>query len=59
MGRVTIERVGEDRYGRTLAQVAGDKGDLSCWQLKHQQAIYKPAWDNGHRIARSRPGAIL
>ncbi|WP_269769701.1 hypothetical protein [Sphingomonas sp. MA1305] len=37
------ERAGEDHYGRTLAMVAGDSGDLSCWQLGRRQAIYKPA----------------
>lgn len=46
-----IERVGTDRYGRTLALVAGPRGDLSCWQLQRGQAIYKPQWDNDGRIA--------
>ena len=27
-----ITRVGQDRYGRALAMVAGALGDLSCWQ---------------------------
>lgn len=53
-----ISRVGEDRYGRTLAQVAGDRGDLSCWQLSHDQAIYKPRWDDGLRVARTCPRAV-
>jgi micrococcal nuclease len=46
-----IDRVGNDRYGRTLATVAGPRGDLSCWQLRHHAAIYKPTWDNGGRVA--------
>jgi endonuclease YncB( thermonuclease family) len=50
---VRIERVGTDRYGRTLAMVLGRGGDLSCWQLAHNQAIYKPRWDNGGRVARA------
>lgn len=54
-GRLTIERAGEDHYGRTLAMVAGDSGDLSCWQLGRRQAIYKPAWDNGGRVAHACP----
>lgn len=54
-GRLTIERAGEDRYGRSLALVAGDDGDLSCWQLAHGQAIYKPAWDDGRRVANACP----
>ena len=58
-GQLTITRVGEDRYGRTLALVAGANGDLSCWQLAHGQAIYKGNWDNGLRVARTCPGAII
>lgn len=50
---IRIERVGTDRYGRTLAMVLGRGGDLSCWQLARGQAIYKPRWDNGGRIARA------
>ena len=52
---LTILRVGQDRYGRTLAQVAGTHGDLSCWQLEHHQAIYRSEWDNGLRVARTCP----
>lgn len=58
-GDLTIDRVGEDHYGRTLARVAGVKGDLSCWQLQHGHAVYKADWDNGLRIARTCPGAVL
>nr|WP_317128334.1 thermonuclease family protein [Sphingomonas baiyangensis] len=58
-GELSIDRVGEDRYGRTLARVAGPKGDLSCWQLKHGQAIYVPDWDNGLRIARTCPSSTM
>jgi endonuclease YncB( thermonuclease family) len=54
-----IERVGTDRYGRTLAMVKGSHGDLSCWQLRHHAAIYKPGWDNGFRVARTCPGASV
>lgn len=57
-GRLTIERVGEDHYGRTLALVAGDKGDMSCWQLAQGQAIYKSSWDDGLRVARACPKAV-
>ena len=52
-GPLTIERVGEDRYGRTLALVAGAKGDLSCWQLHGGHAIYKAEWDNGSRVKKA------
>lgn len=47
-----IDRVGTDRYGRTLALVSGSRGDLSCWQLERGHAIYKPNWDNGGRLQR-------
>ena len=46
-----IERVGTDRYGRTLAMISGPQGDLSCWQLNQGQAIYKLRWDEGGRVA--------
>jgi endonuclease YncB( thermonuclease family) len=50
-----IAIVGTDRYGRTLAMVKGAKGDLSCWQLEHGQAVYKPRWDNGRLVASACP----
>ena len=56
-GPLTFTRVGTDRYGRTLALVSGAKGDLSCWQLRHAAAIYKPYWDNGGRLAAICPMA--
>lgn len=59
VGELRIERVGEDRYGRTLATLRGAKGDLSCWQLARKQAAYKPEWDNGMRIARTCPDAAI
>lgn len=52
-----IENVGTDRYGRTLAMVKGQGGDLSCWQLSHSEAIYMPKWDNGGRVAAACPDA--
>lgn len=51
LGPITLRRVGTDRYGRTLATVSAGGVDLSCWQLRHRQAIYKPMWDNGGRVA--------
>lgn len=48
-----IERHGKDRYGRTLATAKGLNGDLSCWQISQGQAVYKPGWDAGRRIAAS------
>jgi micrococcal nuclease len=57
-GAITIERVGKDRYGRTLGMVAGEKGDLSCWQLKAGQAVYVDRWDNGGRVKGTCPSAL-
>lgn len=57
-GTLRIDRVGQDHYGRTLARVAGDKGDLSCWQLQHDHAIYKAEWDDGFRVARTCPDIV-
>ncbi|MBO9623970.1 MAG: thermonuclease family protein [Sphingomonas sp.] len=54
---LTIERVGTDRYGRTLGLVAGRGGDLSCWQLDHGQAVYVSRWDNDGRLAAICPAA--
>lgn len=45
-----IRRIGFDHYGRTLAAVAGARGDLSCWQLQARRARYRADWDNGHMI---------
>ncbi len=51
IGTIHISRVGEDHYGRTLAILSSERGDLSCWQLQHGEAVYKPQWDDGRRLA--------
>lgn len=51
-GRLTVSRVGLDRYGRTLALVTGPRGDLSCGQLRNRKAIYRGDWDTGGALAR-------
>ena len=61
-GRVTLEIVGTDRWGRNLAVARATwlsiplkvrrSVNLSCAQLAARQAIYVAAWDNGRRIAR-------
>lgn len=58
-GKLRIQRVGTDRYGRTLAMVRGAKGDLSCWQLKQRQAIYRRDWDKGLRVFKTCPAAAV
>ncbi|MEH3107115.1 MAG: thermonuclease family protein [Sphingomonas fennica] len=52
---LSIERVGRDRYGRTLAIVRAGRTNLSCYQLRAGQAIYKRAWDNSGRVRQACP----
>ena len=56
-GPVSIQRVGQDHYGRTLALVRAGRTDLSCWQVSRSQAIYKPYWDTDGRLAQICPAA--
>lgn len=56
IGPLDIQRVGTDRFGRTLALVKAGDVDLSCGQLRGGFAIYKPQWDNGGRLAARCPG---
>ncbi len=51
-GPVNYQPVTRDRYGRTVAVVRAGTVNLSCWQLQHEQAIYKLKWDTGQFIAR-------
>lgn len=51
-GSLRIDRVGKDRYGRTLGVVWVGKVNLSCAQLAAGHAVYVKAWDNGRRIER-------
>lgn len=57
-GELYIERIGTDRYGRTLALVSNPAGDLSCHQLRAGMATYRRQWDNGGRVARLCPDAV-
>lgn len=57
-GDVHIERVGKDHYGRTIAAVSNNDGDLSCMQLRNRNAVYVARWDNEERIARTCPDQI-
>jgi micrococcal nuclease len=59
VGSIKIERFGTDQYGRTLATLTSDRGDLSCWQLERAQARYVARWDNGAKIAQTCPTAAL
>ena len=51
-GPIRYDPIAVDRYGRMVAVVWAGRVNLSCWQLRQGQAIYKPKWDNGGIIAR-------
>ncbi len=57
-GNLQIERLNEDRYGRTIAAIANDRGNLSCMQLRSGNAVYVARWDNDERIARTCPEQV-
>lgn len=50
--RLTIQRVGKDRYDRTLAVVYADGRNVSCQMVSARRAAYVVRWDNGDRVAR-------
>jgi len=50
-GRISVQRVGRDRYGRTLAQVYVGGRNVACEQLRRGQAQYVAKWDNGGLLA--------
>lgn len=56
-GPLSIERVGVDPYGRTLALVYVQGRSLSCRQIEGGQAVYVARWDQGGRVARECPRA--
>ncbi len=51
-GSVTVQSFGTDLYGRRLSIVRAKGVNLSCAMIAARQAIPKPNWDKGHRIAR-------
>jgi hypothetical protein len=52
-GRVRYRIVTRDRFGRAVVIAWAGPVNLSCWQLQHRQAVYKPRWDNGGLVARA------
>ncbi|WP_037464214.1 thermonuclease family protein [Sphingobium herbicidovorans] len=50
-GQISVQRVGQDRYGRTLAQVYVRGRNVACEQLRRGQAVYVGKWDNGGLLA--------
>lgn len=53
-----IIRIGEDRYGRTLALVQAGEVDLSCHQLASGNAIYVPRWDKRGAVEKTCPEIV-
>lgn len=51
--QLTIVRIKQDRYGRTIASVAANGVNLSCAQLRARHAIYRSDWDHKRRIGNS------
>ena len=52
---LTIERLGRDRYGRTLAVVYADGVNIACAQLAAGQAWYVERWDDGGMVFADCP----
>ena len=50
--RLTITRIGKDRYNRTLAVVYANGRNVSCQMVRGGHAAYVARWDNGGRVAR-------
>jgi endonuclease YncB( thermonuclease family) len=51
---VSIERLGQDRYGRTLALAHAGGVNLACAQLAAGRAVYVERWDSGGRLRGCR-----
>jgi endonuclease YncB( thermonuclease family) len=51
-GKVSIVRVGTDRYGRTLAHVYAGGVNVVCPLLRDGHGIYVARWDNDGGTAR-------
>jgi len=53
--RLTIVRLGRDRYGRTLGVVYADGENVACAQLEAGQAFYIERWDDDGLVAADCP----
>ena len=49
-GPITYRIVAIDRFGRSVVMAWAGRINLSCWQLPHRQAVYKPYSDNGGQV---------
>jgi len=52
LGPVSYQVIKRDRYGRAIAVAWAGKVNLSCWQLRRNEAVYVRRWDEGRRVAR-------
>ncbi|MFC4595509.1 thermonuclease family protein [Sphingobium tyrosinilyticum] len=50
--KISVQRVGQDRYGRTLAQVYIGGRNVACEQIRRGHAQYVAKWDDGGLLAR-------
>ena len=53
--RLSIVRLGRDRYGRTLGVVYADGVNVACAQLAARQAWYVERWDDDGLVAADCP----
>jgi len=57
--KLTVERAGTDRYGRTIAVIFADGVNLSCHQLETGHAVYQRRYDTGKLVARDCPALAV
>jgi micrococcal nuclease len=53
LGPFRFERIGQDRYGRSLVMAWAGKTNLACWQLRRGYASYVARWDNGRLLSKA------
>ncbi|MWV29403.1 thermonuclease family protein [Aurantiacibacter rhizosphaerae] len=53
--QLTIVRLGQDRYGRTLGVIYADGVNVACAQLEARQAYYIERWDDKGLVAADCP----
>lgn len=51
-GPLTVQRIKQDRYGRTVAMVYAGRINLSCAMVSKGHAAYIARWDDGDRLAQ-------
>ena len=52
-GTLRYRVISRDRFGRSVVMAWAGRENLSCWQLRAGQALYKPRWDNRRLVART------